>query len=160
MEISLNIMKDVVLTTIVIPRTDTHVLLGMKKRGFGEGRWNGFGGKIKDGENIEDSARRELLEEAKCDAETLTQIGILNFTFEDKNESPIKSYIFQADNLVGEPSETEEMYPQWFLIKDVPYEKMWPDDIYWWPHFLDKKEFNGHCHFKDFDTILHFDFDE
>jgi hypothetical protein len=23
-----------------------NVLLGMKKRGFGQGRWNGFGGKV------------------------------------------------------------------------------------------------------------------
>jgi len=25
------------------------VLLGYKKRGFGEGRWNGFGGKVQSG---------------------------------------------------------------------------------------------------------------
>ena len=29
------------------------ILLGMKKRGFGAGRWNGFGGKVHDGETIE-----------------------------------------------------------------------------------------------------------
>ena len=36
----------------------------MKKRGFGAGRWNGFGGKVAPAETIEDAARRELLEEA------------------------------------------------------------------------------------------------
>ena len=34
------------------------VLLGMKKRGFGAGRWNGFGGKVHEDETIEDGARR------------------------------------------------------------------------------------------------------
>ena len=36
----------------------------MKKRGFGEGRWNGYGGKIKEGETIEESAIREIEEES------------------------------------------------------------------------------------------------
>jgi len=33
-------------TTIIFPIYDDQVLLGMKKRGFGEGKWNGFGGKL------------------------------------------------------------------------------------------------------------------
>ena len=40
------------------------VLLGQKKRGFGMGKWNGYGGKAKEGETIERSARREFFEEA------------------------------------------------------------------------------------------------
>ena len=34
------------------------ILLGMKKRGFGAGRWNGFGGKVDPGESIEAAAKR------------------------------------------------------------------------------------------------------
>ena len=34
------------------------ILLGMKKRGFGAGWWNGFGGKVQSGETIEEAARR------------------------------------------------------------------------------------------------------
>jgi 8-oxo-dGTP diphosphatase/2-hydroxy-dATP diphosphatase len=30
----------------------------MKKRGFGAGRWNGFGGKVKEGETV-DERRKE-----------------------------------------------------------------------------------------------------
>ncbi len=36
----------------------------MKKRGFGIGKWNGFGGKIEAGETIEAAAIRELFEES------------------------------------------------------------------------------------------------
>lgn len=36
----------------------TLVLLGMKKRGFGAGKWNGFGGKVQPGETIEEAARQ------------------------------------------------------------------------------------------------------
>ena len=40
----------------------------MKKRGFGEGKYNGFGGKIKDKETIEAAAIRELYEETEVKA--------------------------------------------------------------------------------------------
>lgn len=39
------------------------VLLAMKKRGFGQGKWNGVGGKPNEGEKIEVAADREILEE-------------------------------------------------------------------------------------------------
>ncbi len=34
------------------------MLLGLKKRGFGAGKWNGFGGKVNPGEDIVDAALR------------------------------------------------------------------------------------------------------
>jgi hypothetical protein len=34
--------------TLCVPINDGKVLLGMKKRGFGAGRWNGFGGKMEE----------------------------------------------------------------------------------------------------------------
>lgn len=40
------------------------VLLGLKKRGFGTGKWNGFGGKVEPGETIRQAAIREMKEEA------------------------------------------------------------------------------------------------
>lgn len=46
------------LLTLVMVVQPGRVLLGMKKRGFGAGRWNGFGGKVQAGETIEDAARR------------------------------------------------------------------------------------------------------
>ncbi|KAJ2629167.1 hypothetical protein H4R22_003483, partial [Coemansia sp. RSA 1290] len=36
------------------------VLLGLKKRGLGEGLWNGFGGKLETGETLYACAQREL----------------------------------------------------------------------------------------------------
>ena len=35
------------------------VLLAMKKRGFGAGRWNGVGGKVHAGESVAETAVRE-----------------------------------------------------------------------------------------------------
>lgn len=39
---------------------DIKVLLGLKKRGLGVDKWNGFGGKLEPGETIEEAAKREM----------------------------------------------------------------------------------------------------
>lgn len=41
-----------------------HILLGMKKKGFGSGKFNGFGGKVEPGEDIATATRREMHEES------------------------------------------------------------------------------------------------
>ena len=40
------------------------VLLGLKKTGFGQGRWVGLGGHIEDGEKPAEAAAREVAEES------------------------------------------------------------------------------------------------
>ena len=44
--------------TLVMIKEDTRILLGMKKRGFGVNRWNGFGGKVEHGDSIAEGAKR------------------------------------------------------------------------------------------------------
>lgn len=46
------------LLTLVFVNRSQEILLGFKKRGFGAGRWNGFGGKVEKGETIEEAAQR------------------------------------------------------------------------------------------------------
>ena len=48
------------LTLLFVLRSEPtpQVLLGYKKRGFAQGRWNGFGGKVQPEESIEDAAVR------------------------------------------------------------------------------------------------------
>jgi 8-oxo-dGTP diphosphatase/2-hydroxy-dATP diphosphatase len=139
--------------TLCIIYQHPRILLGMKKRGFGAGRWNGFGGKVEDGEMTEEAARRELFEEAGIEATNLEKIGIIDFEFKG-NPEILQVHIFRSDNFLGEPTESEEMKPQWFHIKKIPFEKMWPDDIYWLPLFLEGKKFTGRFFFGEADIIL------
>ena len=44
------------LFTLMLVVKDGRVLLGEKKRGFGMGKWNGFGGKVEAGETILEAA--------------------------------------------------------------------------------------------------------
>lgn len=46
------------LLTLVLVREPSRVLLGLKKKGFGAGKWNGFGGKVEQGETILEGAKR------------------------------------------------------------------------------------------------------
>lgn len=62
-------MKKVLTLTII--HLHPKILLGMKKRGFGAGRWNGFGGKVLSGETIEETAKREIREEAGIEVEEI-----------------------------------------------------------------------------------------
>lgn len=137
-----NVMDNKKLQTVCVIREGDKILLGLKKRGFGVGRWNGFGGKVREYESLEHCVEREIKEEAKVEIANLEKIGIIDFEFQDSARK-IECHFFKADIAKGEPTETEEMKPQWFDIEDIPYRKMWPDDQYWMPMFLSGKKFRG-----------------
>lgn len=139
--------------TLCIIHQQFKILLGMKKRGFGRGRWNGFGGKVKEREDILTAAKRELQEEAGLIALDMEQLGILNFQWQGKPDI-LQVNVFKTSQFQGEPQETEEMKPCWFGIKEIPFEKMWQDDKYWLPLFLADKKFKGGFLFDDKDNIL------
>ena len=141
------------LLTLCIIHQHPQVLLGMKKRGFGAGRWNGFGGKVSPGEAIEDAAKRELHEEAGIKIGDLHKVGILEFEFQG-NPEILEVHIFRVEHFSGKPTESEEMKPQWFHVDEIPFDIMWPDDKHWFPLFLNGKKFTGKFLFGDGDVIL------
>jgi len=141
------------LLTLCIIHEHPNVLLGLKKRGFGAGRWNGFGGKIEEGETIEDAARREMNEEAGIFIEDMEKAGILEFEFQGNTEI-MEVHVFRIHKYNGEPMESEEMKPEWFHVDNIPFDKMWADDPHWFPLFLDKKKFSGRVLFDSSDNLI------
>jgi len=128
--------------TLCIIHNGDKVLLGMKKRGFGAGRWNGFGGKVDPGEAVEQAARREIKEEAGIEVKDMDKVGVINFEFQGK-PGILEVNIFRSTDFIGEPVESEEMKPQWFDIDNIPFAEMWPDDMHRFPLFLAGKKFTG-----------------
>jgi len=135
-------MKNKKLLTLCVIHNHPKVLLGMKKKGFGVGRWNGFGGKVEEGETIEEAAKRELREESGLEAIDITKRGIIEFEFEN-DPKILEVHIFNVGKFEGEPKESDEMKPQWFNVDEIPYEQMWTDDSHWMPIFLKGKKFKG-----------------
>ena len=129
-------------------RNDGKILLGMKKRGFGAGRWNGFGGKLQEGETIEEAAKRETREESGMEIQEMEKFGIIDFAFQSK-EDILEVHFFEIKKYSGEAQETEEMKPQWFAYSEIPLKEMWPDDKFWMPLFLEGKKFQGAFYFDE-----------
>lgn len=132
--------------TLCMVCKEGEILLGMKKRGHGVGRWNGFGGKVEAGETIPEAAVRELKEEAGIHPEEMNQVGVLEFSFDSEPEI-LEVHIFKVTDHSGEPVESEEMKPQWFRFEDAPFHQMWSDDEHWFPYLLGNKLFKGKFHF-------------
>jgi 8-oxo-dGTP diphosphatase len=120
-------------TTLCYPIVDGKILLAMKKRGFGMGKWNGPGGKVETGETPEDACIRETCEETGLEVAALEHRGIVEFIFEGKSEWDTECHVFVSTVVRGEAVETDEMFPQWYAITDVPYALMWEDDPIWLP---------------------------
>lgn len=144
------------LMTLCMIRKNGRILLGMKKRGFGAGRWNGFGGKVHEGETVKATAKRETQEESGVlvEEENLEEVGVLDFQFKKNPDETLQVHIFKALRFSNEPRETEEMKPQWFDDDKIPYEEMWSGDPHWLPLFLSDKKFEGRFLFDDNDQIL------
>ncbi len=125
--------------TLCFVRQANQLLLGYKKRGFGKKRWNGFGGKVEEGEDLLSAAKRELLEEAGIEAKVLDKVGEIDFSF-TSSEEKLLVHIFFVQAYKGEIIETDEMRPAWFNLSEIPYDQMWVDDKYWLPLVLDNKK--------------------
>lgn len=113
------------------------ILLAMKKRGFGKGKWNGAGGKVEPGETFTEAAIRECQEEicvTPMNPEPMADIIFEEYHDGQKYELDVRAFI--SRKWKGVPGETEEMAPKWFNINNLPYKEMWDDDPYWLPQVL------------------------
>ena len=146
-------MKKTILTLWMIHQ-HPKILLGLKKRGFGKERWNGFGGHVESNETIEVAAKREVFEEAGVAVNNMEKMGMIHFGWASKPDHELEVHIFRTNVFEGEPTESEEMKPQWFHVDDIPYHAMWKDDVYWLPMLLAGKKFGGNFTFDDNDQII------
>lgn len=143
--------------TLVFLCRKKEILLGLKKRGFGVNKWNGFGGKVEPNEGILDAAVRELLEESCVNVKKhdLKRIGHLEFTFEG-DPLVMDVRVFSATVFEGKAEETDEMLPRWFEYDKIPFDDMWLDDKHWFPYLLQNKLFYGKFHYQGHDKILNY----
>lgn len=145
--------------TLLFLRKEDEILLAMKKRGFGANRFNGVGGKIEPGETIEQALVRECQEEINVTPLKYKKVAEHDFIGKSEDDSPWRMYVhvYFCNTWQGEPSETEEMKPEWFKLQDIPYKNMWQDDIFWLPKVLEGNKIFGIFTFDEKDNMLSHD---
>ncbi|NQD88264.1 NUDIX domain-containing protein [Paenarthrobacter sp. CM16] len=114
------------------------VLLGTKKTGFGLGKVVGVGGHVELGETASEAACREVMEEINVvvRAEDLIPAGTVDFVFPARPEWNMATTVFLTRDWEGEPSESEEIAPEWFPVAKLPVDRMWADAEHWLPAMI------------------------
>ena len=141
--------------TLLFLIKDDQILLAMKKRGFGAGKWNGVGGKIEPGESLEAALVRECQEEISVTPLSWKKVAELDF-MQDVETEPWHMYVYAYISFEweGEPLESDEMQPEWFQFSNIPYEQMWDDDPHWLPKVLQGSSVRGKFAFDENDKLL------
>ena len=110
------------------------VFLAPKLRGFGEGKFNGYGGHRKANESVIRAALREFYEEssATADPEDLRKVGVVQFF--DGDRHAFECHMFLLLKWTGTMKESKEMgAPEEFVWADLPFDRMWAADKEWIP---------------------------
>ena len=142
--------------TLSVITFDDKIILGKKRRGFGKGLYNGFGGKPHEDESLVDCLIRETKEEAKITLfeEHLSLAGVLDFYFVHHPDWDQQVHVYKTSSYEGIPRKTEEMVPKIFPLHKIPYNRMWPDDRLWLPPVLNGKLVRAAYTFHEEDTLV------
>jgi predicted adenylyl cyclase CyaB len=130
-------ITDYIHTTLIFLIRNNQILLGLKKRGFGEGKLNGIGGKVEKDESVEAAMIRETKEEIGVTPTYFSKVGDLEFIewFKDKKER-VRTEVYLCEEWEGEPAESDEITPRWVSCDELPFKEMWPDDQFWLPQII------------------------
>ena len=115
-------------------------------------KYNGLGGKMRDNEDVISCMRREIMEEAGLECETILLRGTINWPgFGPEGESWL-GFIFRIDKFSGTPrAANAEGTLSWVEIDSLDVLPMWEGDRYFLPLVFDDdpRVFHGCMPYKD-----------
>jgi len=128
---------------------DNKIILAKKKRKIGAGKWNGYGGRIEQGESKFECLKREFAEESSVELkeQDCEELGYVDFVLDGFD---LRVYMYHIHSFSGYPIETEEMgEPREFDLGKLPYDEMMVGDDKFIPLIIERKKFTGKMSFTD-----------
>lgn len=123
------------------------VCLAEKRRGFRQGKLNGYGGKLEEGETLEACALRETADESGI--VPLQMHKVAEVYFYDPGLTH-ECHVFVCEQWEQEPRDTDEMiFPHWYRLDEVPFERMGQADPLWIPPVLRGERIRATFHYDE-----------
>jgi|WetSurMetagenome_2_1015567.scaffolds.fasta_scaffold298753_1 ADP-ribose pyrophosphatase YjhB (NUDIX family) len=154
--------KTIMTVCYVLDFEKNKILLGLKRKRIGKGKWNGHGGHFETKDKmIEDRARKEVRQECGLEPETMEKRGVVNI-INDEIKKIIELHIFSSTKFVGTlKSKTNEMEcNRWFSFSCIPRDQMWPSDKIILPFVLASKKFTGYFHYDQHGKLVQYHIEE
>ncbi len=118
------------------------------------GKWNGLGGKLKNGETPEECVAREVEEESGLKIISPKLKGFITFpAFDEEDDWYV--FVFTAEKFTGELTESHEGELEWIdwdKVTDLP---LWEGDEYFLKWLHDDKIFSAKFIYKNFRYVSH-----
>ena len=119
-----------------------------------QGKWNGLGGKLEQGESPEQCVIREVSEEAGLTIKAPRYHGLLVFAG-FKNEDWYV-WVFSADQFEGElAAESNEGDLKWIADENLASLNLWPSDLIFLPWLKTGKVFSARFQYAGDDMLGH-----
>lgn len=159
-------MEQRIFTCVYLVNGERGLLLAKKTKKLCVGLWNGYGGKVKDGEHIDEAAVREFAEETRKRKEDpgviidpsqmeKVAIGYIRNTEPDGSAFLAVVHFYFARKWEGEVEESDEMItPMWFSFDNLPFDDMAANDREWLPYVLAGKKIVFRAHVSSVQRVL------
>ncbi len=119
-----------------------------KKNDMHQGKWNGLGGKLNDGETPEECVIREVWEESGLEIEKPKLKGILTFPEFSQGKSWYV-FLYEAREFTGSLIESCEGNLEWIKDEEFVNLNLWQGDRYFLKWMDENKFFSAKFIYKD-----------